>query len=109
MKTFLLLPFKLALREMETNKQIKEELLQSNLKIKGMYGFVYMNYMAFVMYIMLYIEILYFIVGIIITPLAIIGVAIMILFTWGVTSVHKNVYPKTRENYLKSIGYYQNK
>jgi len=67
MKNFLLYPFKIALQEIEINKQIKEELSQSDLKIKAMPGFIPMNYMFFIIYVILYLAILYLIVGAFIT------------------------------------------
>src|SRR5690625_2196340 len=107
MKDFLILPFRIALKEIKNNNQFKKELSRKDSKV-AFAPFIYMNYMFLIMYSIIYIALIYLvIVGIFFTPLAFISLVTTSLFLWIATLLHKKLYPKTRENYLKSIGFYK--
>lgn len=47
----------------------------------------------------------YFIGGIFITPIALLGIIPSVIMIWMGVRLYANVYPKTKENFLKSIDY----
>lgn|SRR5690625_7157486 len=106
MMNILLSPFKRTLREREINKQIKEDLSQSDLKVSSMSGFVTMNYMFFIIYGVFYTAVIYLIFESFLEPASLLKLVLVLLLIWYFSALHKNIYPKTRKNYLKSIGYY---
>lgn len=102
---FLFSPFKRTLREMEINKQIKEKIAQSDLKGRVMPRFIMMNYMFFVIYGVFYTAAIYLIFESFFKPVSLLKLVLVVLLIWYFSSLHKNIYPKTRRNYLKSIGF----
>src|SRR5699024_6952109 len=105
MKNFLFTPFKRTFREMELNKQIKEEIAQSDLKGSVMPRFITMNYMFLIIYGIFYIAAIYLIFESFFKPVSLLKLVLIVLLTWYFSSLHKNIYPKARKIYLKSIGY----
>lgn len=105
MMSFLFSPFKRAWQEMEINKQIKEDIAQSDLKGSIMPGFITMNYMFFIIYGIFYTAAIYLIFESVFKPVSLLKLVLVVLLIWYFSSLHKNIYPKTRKNYLKSVGY----
>src|SRR5699024_3470682 len=103
MKNFLFTPFKSNFREMEINKQIKEEIAQSDLKESVMPRFITMNYMFLIIYGIFYIAAIYLIFESFFKPVSLLKLVLIVLLTWYFSSLHINIYPKTRKNYLQCI------
>lgn len=98
-------PFKRTLREMKINKEIKDDISERDLKGRIMPGFITMNYMFFLIYGIFYTAAFYLIFASFFEPLSLLKLVLVVLLIWYFSLLHKNVYPKTRTNYLKSIGY----
>lgn len=103
--SFLFSPFKRTLREMKINKEMMEKLAQSDRKINIMPGFVTMNYMFFLIYAIFYTAIIYLLFASFFDVLSLLKLGLILLLVWYFSALHKNVYPKTRKNYLDRIGY----
>ena len=70
---------------------------------------MYATYMFIVIISIMYLAILYLIIGgIFIEPLAFIGLIPLILTTCIFTLIYTKVYTKTKENYLKTIKHNKN-
>lgn len=109
MRKFLMYPFKLSFQEIKKNYQIKKELSESDSKKNIIPSFIYMNYMFLIIYSVVYVALVYLLaVGIFYSPLAFLPLVTTSIFLWVAILLHKNVYPKTRESYLKSTGFYKN-
>lgn len=105
MKDFLMHPFKLAREEIRKNKQLIKKSESHKLKV-GLRPFIYMSYMFMVVIFGLYLSVpYYFIGGIFITPIALLGMIPSVIMIWMGVRLYKNVYPKTKENFLKSIDH----
>ena|SRR5690625_1774376 len=106
MKKFLIYPFKMAIQEIKKNKQLIKEAERLSPKV-NIYPFMYASYIFLIIISIMYIAILYLIIGgIFIEPLAFIGLVPTIITTLGFTLIFTKIYPKTKENYLKTIGFY---
>lgn len=108
MKNFLIYPFKMVVKEIKSNKQLIKDTEHLGPRI-NIYPFMSATYMFLFIISIMYIAIMYLVIGgIFIEPLALIGLIPTIITTWVFTLIYTKVYPKTKENYLKSIGFYNN-
>ncbi|MBU5465367.1 hypothetical protein KQI49_00815 [Virgibacillus sp. MSJ-26] len=108
MKNFFLYPFKKAIHEIKANKLIQDKLDKRGLKV-GIQAFSYASYLFLIMISIIYLLLLYLIIaGIFVNPIGLIPIIPSALTTWIFILIYTKIYPKTKENYLKSIGYYKN-
>jgi len=99
-------PFKKSIQEIKKDKQLQKKIKYQGLKA-NIYPFMYATYMFLFIISIMYIAVLYLIIaGIFFTPIAFIPLGPTILTTFVFTLIYTKVYPKTKENYLKSIGFY---
>lgn len=107
MKKFLMYPFKKAVSEIEKNKRLQKELTQSDAKIK-IRSFIFASYLFLLIISMMYMLPLYLIiVGIFVTPVAFIPIIPTVITTLIFSLIYTKIYPKTKKNYLESIGYFK--
>ncbi|WP_208591439.1 hypothetical protein [Gracilibacillus suaedae] len=108
MKNFLLYPFRVAIQEIKKDKERIKISKQSGSNL-DLYPFIKMSYMFLLIISIMYIAILYLIIGgIFVYPLAFIALIPTGLTTWIFTLIYTKVFPKTKENYLKRTGFYNN-
>ncbi|WP_042221359.1 hypothetical protein [Oceanobacillus manasiensis] len=108
MKNFLLYPFRIVLQEIKKDKELLKTSKDSGSNL-NLYPFITMSYMFLFVFSCMYLSILYLIiVGLTVAPIGLLVVIPSILTTWIFTLLYKKVYPKTKANYLKSIGFDNN-
>lgn len=108
LKNILFYPFKKAIEEVKKDKQLVKDSEQLGSKI-NIYPFIYVTYMFIFIISIMYLAILYLIIGgIFVEPLAFIGLIPTILTTCIFTLIYTKAYLKTKQNYLKTIDYNKN-
>ncbi|GAB3790427.1 hypothetical protein GCM10028868_03030 [Virgibacillus kimchii] len=106
LKNILIYPFKMAIQEIKKDKKLQEELKHQDLKTANISPFMYASYMFLSIISIMYIAVLYLIIaGIFVDPVGFIPLLPTIFTTWVFTLIYTKVYPKTKENFLKSIGF----
>lgn len=107
MKNFLIYPFKMSMQEIKRVKQVMKESESKGIKL-NIYPFMYMTYMFLIVFSLLHVSVIYFIIGgIFVTPVVFIPVIPTIITILIARTLYTRVYPKTKENYLESIGFYK--
>jgi Flp pilus assembly protein TadB len=103
---FLTYPFNTAIREIKRDNQFRKKLEDKGSK-KSVSPFIAMSCMFILMMSFMYIYFLYLLVGsIFVEPLGFIFLPIHVLLAWIFTLIYTKIFPKTRKNYLKSMGLY---
>ena len=106
MKKILMRPFKVAIQEIKKDKQLIKDIENKGLKA-SVFPFMFSSYMYLIIMSILYLSVVYLIVGgIFINPVVFISILPTFITIWIAILLYTKVYPKTKRNYLKSIGYY---
>lgn len=106
MKKLLMYPFNVAIQELKKDNQLRktQKYKRSNVKL-----FPIMAFSCMFLFIMscMYVGILYLvIVSTFLDPKSFIAVPMEILVTLVFTLTYTKVFPKTKKNYLKTMGLY---
>ncbi|WP_079709586.1 hypothetical protein [Paraliobacillus ryukyuensis] len=105
MKTYLAFPFSQAIQEIKENKKQIQMAKEDGIHI-NLYPFIFAGYMFIFIMTIMYISILYLLIGTVVEPVGIIMLIPFLVSAWLFTIIYTKVFPKVKENYLKHVGFY---